>query len=531
MFSSECHLPFLDTCYNDNGRLYQGNVSFTENSLKCLHWNQSHTSLIVDSTHYIELQNASNHCRNPGGLLDRPWCLTNTTKGWDYCAIDFCFPGSNRVIPNDVPSKSNGVQTTDGGRSAVFTPLTYAFLFALLVFFVAIIVASVAIVLIRRRKQKIKMEPSPEMSKSNVLKETSFVVNSDYFQTTANNSVRQIPEGFRMLESSQIKYVSQLGQGNFGIVFKGQAFNILSEKEETEVAVKSLKEESSSEIVSNFIDEAKLMFTFDHPNILRIYGVCMTEMPYQMVMEYMDGGDLTQFLRARASSTQRRIVNPYIYRSRTESSYSNDPPSLNKTQLLFICKQIADGMKYLASQNHVHRDLACRNCLIKSDLTVKIGDFGMSRNLYSREYYRVKGQAILPVRWMPPEALVYGTFSVEGDVWSFGVVMWEVFSFALQPYYGRTNEEVTEAIRHGKILNRPDDCPNETYSLMKECWNMEPKSRPTFEELFSELCYLHKCSEMDCKSEASDDLSYNSDDSDAFLSEENNSLPEGLILT
>ena len=360
------------------------------------------------------------------------------------------------------------------------------------------------------KQKQIKHSDTRPSTQNRFLKDEKYIVNSGYSTviTESSGSNTKVPENFRLLESKQIKYVSQLGQGNFGIVFKGRAVNIIGE-EEIDVAVKTLKEEKSSEVIQKFIDEAKLMFTFDHPNIVKIYGVCMSEMLYQMVFEYMDEGDLTKFLRSRASSAQRRLLNPFTDRSRTESSYSNDPPSLTKIQLLHICTQIADGMKYLSSINHVHRDLACRNCLIKSDLTVKIGDFGMSRNLYSKDYYRINGRAVLPVRWMSPESLIYGKFSIESDVWSFGVVMWEVFSYALQPYYGISNEEVIESIRRGKTLGCPDECPSEIYKHMKECWAIEPGERPTFEELYMGL--LHLCQSEDTDSESNDVFSSDGD--------------------
>lgn len=520
--------PLLVTCYNGTGELYRGNVSVTQTGLTCLMWNSDVSNTrIINSKYYLELIDAKNYCRNPDGLMSRPWCFTNSTTGWDYCAIGFCSDSKTFEDPDAANPQNDELGVIDGGPRTTLTALVYSFSMILVFFIIAIVCVGIVIGLIRKRRKIMKSKNL--LKTASVLKEDKFVVNSNYLQTTSSNSRSQIPENFKMLEAKQIKYVSQLGQGNFGIVFKGRAFNVSPDEDEIEVAVKTLKEEASSEIVSNFIDEAKLMFTFSHTNILTIYGVCMSEMPYQMVFEYMDGGDLTQFLRSKASSTQRRLLNPFGYRSaRTESSYSNDPPSLSKTQLLSLCKQIADGMKYLASMKHVHRDLACRNCLINSDLKIKIGDFGMSRNLYSRDYYRVNGQAILPVRWMPPEALIYGKFSVEGDVWSFGVVMWEVFSFALQPYYGLSNEEVTEAIRHGKILHRPDDCPAEIYGIMKECWDMDAKCRPTFDELHNEIVNLYHCAELDSESE-SDNFSYNSDDSDAFLSE--NSLPEDAIAT
>ena len=278
-----------------------------------------------------------------------------------------------------------------------------------------------------------------------------------------------------MLKANQIKYISQIGQGNFGVVFKGRAVNIKNnENEIIDVAVKQFKE-TSQESIKDFIEEAKLMFSFDHPNILTIYGVCMEEMPYQIVFEYMDEGDLAHFLRKKSP----------LFCLQTNS---NDTTSLNKSQLLHICIQVVNGMKYLSSNHHIHRDLACRNCLIKSDLTVKIGDFGLSRNLYKKDYYRIQSQnAQLPVRWLAPESLIYGRFSIESDIWCFGVLMWEIFSFALRPYYALTNEQVIEAIRTGKVLEIPIDCPMEIYEIMKCCWSMDILDRPSFDELYDKL--------------------------------------------
>ena len=486
---------------------------------------------IINTNHYPSLNNSKNHCRNPGGLLQKPFCYFNSTS-WEYCAVSYC---TSEEPYGTLPSAPSSGPSTINGADGTMTALVYVFVSLLVMFIMAIAGAVFIIFLLRNKKKSMKEEQCRLGSKvKEVINEEKYVINSNYLQVATATSFtdeENLPDNFVKLFPNQIRYVHQLGQGNFGIVFKGRASGLMPDnEEEIDVAVKTLKDESSSEIRSNFLDEAKLMFSFDHPNILHIYGVCVSEMPYKMVFEYMDEGDLTQYLRSKASSMQRRLFNPFESRSRTESSYSNDPPALSKTQLLYICKQIASGMEYLANRNHVHRDLACRNCLVKSDLTVKIGDFGMSRNLYSKDYYRINGQAILPVRWMSPESLVYGKFSVEGDVWSFGVVMWEVFSFALQPYYGLSNEEVTEAIRHGKVLTRPDNCPSEIYKIMNECWGMEAKSRPSFEELYVELSAMYQSADTDNDTETdTDDFSSGEDDSDAFLPE-TNSLPEDDIV-
>ena len=316
--------------------------------------------------------------------------------------------------------------------------------------------------------------------------------NSVYFnQTVLSPAVVEMIKSFRKVDRSKIKYLKQLGQGNFGIVFLGECEDIKTEGDEpTKVAVKTLKQESSRESTEDFVREAKLLHGFDHPNIVDFYGVSMDDMPYYMIFEYMDQGDLCQFLRIHGSSAQRRY-NPPIFRNRMSSSVSNDSAILGSSQLLDMCKQVACGMAYLESKNHIHRDLACRNCLVQSGMIVKIADFGMSQNLYSRDYYRVSGEACLPVRWMPPEAVVYGKFTTKGDVWSYGIVIWEIFSFAMQPYWGLPNDAVVEMIRRGKLLEKPDACPDKVYSLVKEgCWCMHEQDRMTFAALDKALSNL-----------------------------------------
>ena len=393
------------------------------------------------------------------------------------------------------------------------------------------LIAAMILCFVYKRKEALVVAENLSLEKLQSKKKWEYVINETYVKvTSAPEKVREAIENFPQVPKCSITYKHQIGQGNFGVVFYAKAEGLVEDEKETEVAVKTLKEDTSGQAVDDFVREAKLMFSFDHPNIVKIFGVSMEDMPYYLIFEYMDKGDLTQFLRSNASSLQRRLMNPFDGRprSRTESTLSDEPPSLSVEQLTDMCKQIAGGMVYLSELNHVHRDLACRNCLVKScdwaqtgsGLIIKIGDFGMSQNLYSADYYRVRGQAVLPVRWMSPEAVIYGKFSTESDVWSFGVVMWEVFTFAMQPYYGTSNEEVTEAIRRHKILTKPSDCPNGLYDIMKLCWTQIPQNRPIFAELY---CLLSDC-RLSVSSADSQSIDYcNEDcsdlDSDAFLEE------------
>lgn len=401
-----------------------------------------------------------------------------------------------------------------------------------LIVIVTVVVILVALMYkcIVRKSQKQLAQGHPQLKRTTQdisLRNVQYKENNQYGVVSLDSlppKVAEMVSNFPQIPQEKIEYVKQLGQGFFGIVFKGKAEKILDSEKETYVAVKTLKEDSTDGIEA-FVNEAKLMFSFNHPNIVKILGVSMTREPYYLIFEYMDKGDLTQFLRDSASSLQRQFMNPLDrLRSRTESTLSDDPASLNLEQLTDMCKQIACGMEHLSSLKFVHRDLACRNCLVKSaedgttasKVIVKIGDFGLGHNLYSKDYYRIRGQAVLPIRWMSPEAIIYGKFSTAGDVWSYGVVMWEIFSFGLQPYYGTSNEEVIERVRHGKILHKPTDTPNKIYSIMMGCWDKDDQNRPSFSDILACLnaCHSSISSNEDGHSITSSDYDY--EDSDAF---------------
>ncbi|XP_049640532.1 muscle, skeletal receptor tyrosine-protein kinase isoform X1 [Suncus etruscus] len=278
---------------------------------------------------------------------------------------------------------------------------------------------------------------------------------------------------------NNIEYVRDIGEGAFGRVFQARAPGLLPYEPFTMVAVKMLKEEASADMQADFQREAALMAEFDNPNIVKLLGVCAVGKPMCLLFEYMAYGDLNEFLRSMAPQ-QSACTLSHGDLSLGAQPCSPAPPPLSCAEQLGIARQVAAGMAYLSERKFVHRDLATRNCLVGENMVVKIADFGLSRNIYSADYYKANENDAIPIRWMPPESIFYNRYTTESDVWAYGVVLWEIFSYGLQPYYGMAHEEVIFYVRDGNILSCPDNCPLELYNLMRLCWSRLPSDRPSF---------------------------------------------------
>ena len=245
------------------------------------------------------------------------------------------------------------------------------------------------------------------------------------------------------------------------------------------VAIKKLRTDAENPVRDNFEKEIKFMSRLNDENIISLLAIGGPENPF-IVMEYMENGDLHQFLEEYESVVTSDSI-----------SEGEIPVSI----LVYMTLQIASGMKYLASHNYVHRDLATRNCLVGKDFVVKIADFGMSRNLYQQSYYKVRGRAMLPIRWMASESF-FGRFSEKTDVWSFGVVMWEIFSLCkLQPYEDLDDQDIIQDAIKGEgriLLERPEACPESVYDVMLRCWLYNTQARAGFGEVFNSLSAIYQ---------------------------------------
>uniref|UniRef100_A0A672K2C6 Tyrosine-protein kinase receptor n=1 Tax=Sinocyclocheilus grahami TaxID=75366 RepID=A0A672K2C6_SINGR len=321
---------------------------------------------------------------------------------------------------------------------------------------------------------------SPPSSDVNTLDSglSSFVENPQYFCGIIKD--KDMCECVQHIKRKDIVLKWELGEGAFGKVYLAECANLCPDTDKMLVAIKTLKVANES-TRQDFQREAELLTVLQHEHIVRFYGVCTDGEPLAMVFEYMRHGDLNRFLRVHGPDA--RILDEMKV-----------PPmgQLTLPQMLHIAAQISSGMVYLASLHFVHRDLATRNCLVGEGLVVKIGDFGMSRDIYSTDYYRVGGRTMLPIRWMPPESIMYRKFTTESDIWSFGVVLWEIFTYGKQPWYQLSNSEAIECITQGRELERPRACPKEVHLLMQGCWQREPQQRLVIKDIYSRLVALVK---------------------------------------
>ncbi|KAL6419442.1 hypothetical protein ACFW04_011410 [Cataglyphis niger] len=286
-------------------------------------------------------------------------------------------------------------------------------------------------------------------------------VNMLYSPTLEYNSDEYV---LTKIKREQIRLEELIGSGAFGKVYRGKVKNFGESGLEIPAAIKMLRKNASSQEKKKFLNEARLMNHFRHKHVLRLLAVCLDQESPLIVLELMET-DLLQYLR------DNRKFQP------------TDSHALRLQDLFAMCEDIARGCRYLEDLRFVHRDLACRNCLVsarnRENRVVKIGDFGLARDVYENDYYRKKGQDLLPVRWMAPESLVIGKFTSQSDVWSFGVIMWEITSLGEQPYTGRTDLGVIDYIRGGHRLTMPLNCPPALYELMLRCWN-PANERPNF---------------------------------------------------
>ncbi|XP_021530301.2 fibroblast growth factor receptor 2 isoform X9 [Aotus nancymaae] len=271
-----------------------------------------------------------------------------------------------------------------------------------------------------------------------------------------------------------------LGEGCFGQVVMAEAVGIDKDKpkEAVTVAVKMLKDDATEKDLSDLVSEMEMMKMIGkHKNIINLLGACTQDGPLYVIVEYASKGNLREYLRARRPPGME---------------YSYDINRVPEEQMTFkdlvsCTYQLARGMEYLASQKCIHRDLAARNVLVTENNVMKIADFGLARDINNIDYYKKTTNGRLPVKWMAPEALFDRVYTHQSDVWSFGVLMWEIFTLGGSPYPGIPVEELFKLLKEGHRMDKPANCTNELYMMMRDCWHAVPSQRPTFKQLVEDL--------------------------------------------
>ena len=286
------------------------------------------------------------------------------------------------------------------------------------------------------------------------------------------------PDDNYEVAKESVELSNEIGTGNFGKVFEGTLK--MSDGGSKSVAIKTVNEDASLEESTNFLNEASIMKNFNTIHIVQLLGIVSKTQPFLVIMELMANGDLKTFLRKN-----RPVCGVFAISTRYTKFEVNQiiPP------VSHMAIQIADGMAYMEQKKFVHRDLAARNCLVASDYTVKIGDFGLSRDIHMSDYYRVGLNTLLPVRWMAPECFLKdGKYSSKSDVFSYGIVLWEIVTYGEQPYQELSDEQFVNFVVNCGNVNKPkENCPENIFELMQRCWNINPCKRISFIEVIDAL--------------------------------------------
>ncbi|XP_038064832.1 vascular endothelial growth factor receptor 2-like [Patiria miniata] len=283
--------------------------------------------------------------------------------------------------------------------------------------------------------------------------------------------------GHQAIPRDQLRSVRELGHGAFGRVFLAEARGITEGLKVTLVAVKTLQDGASKSDKADLMKELDLMKKLpDNANVVRLLGFSVEKDPPYIIVEYLSRGDLKTLLHKHIGKVGR------VY-----SNLHGGSTSLTAKDLMKFAKDVADGMAFISSQQCIHRDLAARNVLVAEDMTCKVSDFGLARDVMNIRVYEHRSQGRLPLRWMAIESLIHDVYTAESDVWSYGVLLWEIVTLGARPYPAMTTEMMVEKLQSGYRMPKPKNCQLELYDMMLACWQEDPGDRPSFAMISDEL--------------------------------------------
>ncbi|XP_067908965.1 fibroblast growth factor receptor 2-like isoform X5 [Heterodontus francisci] len=332
-----------------------------------------------------------------------------------------------------------------------------------------------------RRQVTVSADSSSSMSSNTPLVRITTRLSSTDAPVLAGVSEYELPEDPKWeFSRDKLTLGKPLGEGCFGQVVMAEAVGVDKDKpkEPLTVAVKMLKDDATEKDLSDLVSEMEMMKMIGkHKNIINLLGACTQDGPLYVIVEFTAKGNLREYLRARRPPGME---------------YTFDINQVSDEQLTFkdlvsCTYQVARGMEYLASQKCIHRDLAARNVLVTENNVMKIADFGLARDVHNIDYYKKTTNGRLPVKWMAPEALFDRVYTHQSDVWSFGVLMWEIFTLGGSPYPGIPVEELFKLLKEGHRMDKPANCTNDLYMMMRDCWHAIPSQRPTFKQLVEDL--------------------------------------------
>nr|CAC14730.1 tyrosine kinase [Sycon raphanus] len=426
----------LESDQNDNQLPTRVNVCVQDES-----WYECKTSYIERSIVGLDV----NECDSKPSLCDECQNCTNTAGSY-FCVNTTGCDTNMHESPNPDPDQ-------------------YEYLALLSI---APLLALIAMIILRRRDQK-KFQTQLTTQGMKWRQNSQYYMPCDLEEYVEDPAWELVPDSLTM--------VKEVGEGAFGKVYEGVLATI--EDGDLTVAIKTLSTCENVAQRNAFLGEASIMKKFDCPYVMRLFGLVSTVNKPLVVMEFMAEGDLRGYLmKCRPQEEQ------FATRFSGSSQSTSKAPSVDQFKLWAL--QLAKGMAHVHEKHFVHRDLAARNCMIATNLVLKIGDFGFTRDIYESDYYRKTGGGVLPVRWMGPECLRDGLYIPESDVWSYGIVLWEMATLRGPAIPGESHEEVMNMVIGSGHMERPTvlhDFPSQCMDIMERCWQFQPADRPTFADI------------------------------------------------
>ncbi|XP_065069610.1 inactive tyrosine-protein kinase transmembrane receptor ROR1-like isoform X3 [Rhopilema esculentum] len=416
----------ISGCYSDVGEDYRGQIKVSQSGKQCLQWN------VVGS-----YEARHSYCRNYGGKREAPWCYVSKDKK-EYCDIPKCRL-SAKIASGSSPS------------------LVYYVVPVAIVLSVLLLVVLVMLLYLKQQKKgESSSHSSAQVPNGDAVAVTTVKVSKDKIGSprVPGPMDKQVPE----VNNCSVNFLEMIGKGFFMELWKAEL--VENDQSVTPLLVKRLSADATKGLVNAFNLEISNVRGLDNPNIAEL--LCVSKPGAVPFLGY--GGD------------SQRDLKTCLMQSRPDACLESRFMCVDYDVLIDMAVQICSGVEYLHENSIVHKDLGTRSCLIDSDCTVKIAHFGIGLYLHPGDYYH-DNYMTLPARWMSPEALQTKKFTKSNDIWSLGVLFWELFSFADRPYGDVSDKEAMALVSQGHLLQCPDECPAGFYSLMKECWTMDPDER------------------------------------------------------